>query len=119
MMNTQQHMYISSASPRSKDETAIMCTNNRERLLSRTLELKNKWLQSVVVYEKAREAEALRVSEENRIRQAQQRQTQIDDRIEAEANQRYRDDPGAKSYSGGFDKSTNNYNDPFDPGETE
>ena len=33
--------------------------------------------------------------------------------------QRYRDDPGAKSYSGGFDKSTNNYNDPFDPGETE
>ena len=59
MMNTQQHMYISSASPRSKDETAIMCTNNRERLLSRTLELKNKWLQSVVVYEKAREAEII------------------------------------------------------------
>ena len=69
--------------------------------------------------EKAREAEALRVSEENRIRQAQQRQTQIDDRIEAEANQRYRDDPGAKSYSGGFDRSTNNYNDPFSPGDTE
>jgi len=33
--------------------------------------------------------------------------------------QRYKDDPGAKSYSGGFDKSTNNYYDPFDPGETE
>ena len=69
--------------------------------------------------EKAREAEALRVSEENRIRQAQQRQEQIDNRIEAEANQRYRDDPGAKSYSGGFDRSTNNYNDPFSPGDTE
>ena len=69
--------------------------------------------------EKAREAEALRVSEENRIRQAQQRQEQIDNRIEAEANQRYRDDPGAKSYSGSFDRSTNNYNDPFSPGDTE
>jgi len=69
--------------------------------------------------EKAREAEAFRISEENRIRQAQQRQEQIDNRIEAEANQRYRDDPGAKSYSGGFDRSTNNYNDPFSPGDTE
>ena len=69
--------------------------------------------------EKEREAEALRVSEENRIRQAQQRQTQIDARTKADANQRYRDDPGAKSYSGGFDKSTNNYNDPFNPGDTE
>jgi len=69
--------------------------------------------------EKAREAEALRVSEENRIRQAQEQQRQRDDRTRADANQRYRDDPGAKSYSGGFDRSTNNYNDPFSPGDTE
>jgi len=69
--------------------------------------------------EKAREAEALRVSEENRIRQAQERQRQKDDRTREDANQRYRDDPGAKSYSGGFDRSTNNYNDPFSPGDTE
>ena len=32
------------------------------------------------------------------------------------ANRAFREDPGAKSYSGGFDKSTGNYNDPFDPG---
>ncbi len=55
----------------------------------------------------------------NKQRQAQQRQEQIDNRIKAEANQRYRDNPGAKSYSGGFDRSTNNYNDPFSPGDTE
>jgi len=69
--------------------------------------------------EKAREAEALRVSEENRMRQAQEQQRQRDDRTRADANQRYRDDPGAQSYSGGFDRSTNNYNDPFSPGDTE
>ena len=52
-------------------------------------------------------------------RQAQEQQRQRDDRTRADANQRYRDDPGAKSYSGGFDRSTNNYNDPFSPGDTE
>ena len=46
-------------------------------------------------------------------------ETRTNTSISNEANQRYRDDPGAQSYSGGFDKSTNNYNDPFDPGETE
>ena len=46
-------------------------------------------------------------------------QSYRDDRTRREAEQRYRDDPGAKSYSGGFDKSTGNYNDPFSPGDTE
>lgn len=69
--------------------------------------------------EKRKEAEALRIATENRQRAAQESQRQIDKRIKDEANQRYRDDPGVKSYSGGFDRSTNNYNDPFDPGETE
>jgi len=58
--------------------------------------------------EKRKEQEAL-----------QQVQTQINQSIKDDANQRFRDDPGAASYSGGFDSSTNNYFDPFDPGETE
>jgi len=61
-----------------------------------------------LIEEKRKEKEAL-----------QQLQTRTNTSISNEANQRYRDDPGAQSYSGGFDKSTNNYNDPFDPGETE
>jgi hypothetical protein len=69
--------------------------------------------------EKRKEAEALRIATENRQRAAQESQRQIDKRIKDEANQRYRDDPGVKSYSGGFDRSTNNYNDPFSPGDTE
>ena len=46
-------------------------------------------------------------------------QSYRDDRTRREAEQRYRDDPGAQSYSGGPDKDTGNYFDPFDPGETE
>ena len=61
-----------------------------------------------LIEEKRKEKEAL-----------QQLQTRTNTSISNEANQRYRDDPGAQSYSGGFDRSTNNYNDPFNPGETE
>ena len=49
----------------------------------------------------------------------QAEQKRRDDRTRKEAEQRYRDDPGAQSYSGGPDKDTGNYFDPFDPGETE
>ena len=52
-------------------------------------------------------------------RSAQRRQKLRDDITKRQANERYRDDPGAKSYSGGFDKSTGNYDDPFSPGDTE
>ena len=52
-------------------------------------------------------------------RSAQRLQKLKDDIIEKQANERYRDDPGAQSYSGGPDKDTGNYFDPFDPGETE
>ena len=46
----------------------------------------------------------------------QEAQRRKDFKTAQEANERYRDDPGAKSYSGGFDRQTGNYDDPFDPG---
>ena len=49
-------------------------------------------------------------------RQEQARQRARDRLTRDAANRAFREDPGAKSYSGGFDKSTGNYNDPFDPG---
>lgn len=60
---TSQGIKISESFPsntiRSKEDNAIYCTKNRERLYLRTEELKNKWLQSIQVYEKSREVEIL------------------------------------------------------------
>ena len=50
------------------------------------------------------------------LRVLQEAQARKDFKTAQEANERYRDDPGAKSYSGGFDRQTGNYDDPFDPG---
>tara|TARA_R100001082_G_scaffold89009_1_gene55471 strand:+ start:16 stop:1161 length:1146 start_codon:yes stop_codon:yes gene_type:complete len=50
------------------------------------------------------------------LRVLQEAQRRKDFKTAQEANERYRDDPGAKSYSGGFDRQTGNYDDPFDPG---
>ena len=50
------------------------------------------------------------------LRVLQEAQARKDFKTAQEANERFRDDPGAKSYSGGFDRQTGNYDDPFDPG---
>jgi len=50
------------------------------------------------------------------LRVLQESQRRKDFKTAQEANERYRDDPGARSYGGGFDRQTGNYDDPFDPG---
>ena len=49
----------------------------------------------------------------------QAEQKRRDDAARDRANQQYRDDPSAKSYSGGFDRTTGNYDDPFAPGDAD
>jgi len=49
----------------------------------------------------------------------QAEQKRRDDRTRKEAEQQYRDDPSAQSYSGGFDRTTGNYDDPFAPGDAD
>ena len=61
--------------------------------------------------------EARQQKELERQRAEQERQRQRDQR---RSDRAYRDETGAGSgYSGGFDKSTGNYDDPFSPGDTE
>ena len=61
--------------------------------------------------------EARQQKELEKQRAAQERQRQRDDKRRDRA---YRDETGEGSgYSGGFDKSTGNYDDPFSPGDTE
>lgn len=50
---------IQSNMVRTKEENASFCSINRERLFIRSEELKNKWLNSIQVYNKAREAEII------------------------------------------------------------
>ena len=50
------------------------------------------------------------------LRVLQEAQARKDFKTAQEANERFRDDPASKSYSGGFDRQTGNYDDPFDPG---
>jgi DNA-binding protein H-NS len=61
--------------------------------------------------------EARQQKELERQRAAQERQRQRDQR---RSDRAYRDETGEGSgYSGGFDASTGNYDDPFSPGDTE
>lgn len=84
---------------------------NRLDLFNKSQKLLNERLrQADVVYDQ-------RV--EQKQQEKQDRQTRRDDRTRDNANRRYADNPGAKSYGGGYDASTQNYNDPFSPGDTE
>ena len=76
--------------------------------------IRNKYLNKGRSLDETKLDERLKKLKEEKRKEAAALKTQFN-----REEQRYRDDPGAKSYSGGFDKSTNNYNDPFDPGETE
>lgn len=44
---------------KTKEEIAELSTKNRQRLYNRCEELKNKWMNSIQVYEKAREYEII------------------------------------------------------------
>lgn len=57
--NKEMNQHMCTASPRSKEDLAHMCTKNRERLTKRAEEMKQKWIQSIKVLEKVREAEII------------------------------------------------------------